>query len=350
MIDNRDLLCRTKEELRQLAQTFGQPAFRGGQLYAWLHARRAASFDAMSDLPGTFRAQLAAQYTLTALTVVRAQRAADGTAKFLYGLPDGNRIETVAMRYEHGMAVCVSTQVGCRMGCAFCASTKSGLVRSLSAGEILAQLYRTEAETGARADSVVLMGIGEPLDNFDNVVRFIELATDKQGGGIANRGVTLSTCGLVPQIDRLAALRLQLTLSVSLHAATDEKRSAMMPVNRQYPIAAVMAACRRYQTATGRRISFEYAVIHGKNDFDDDARGLAHLIAGMGAHVNLIPVNPIRETDFRASRADAEAFRKKLEALRVNATVRRTLGADISAACGQLRRETQEEKGEEARL
>lgn len=341
-MDKRDLLSMTKQELADAAAALGQPAYRAKQLYAWLHRARAASFDEMTDLPKEFRAALARQYRIACLTTLRAQRAADGTAKFLYGLPDGNSIETVAMRYEHGMAVCVSTQVGCRMGCAFCASTKDGLVRSLEAGEILAQIYRTEAETGERTDSVVLMGIGEPLDNFDNVVRFIGLATDKDGGGLSNRGITLSTCGLVPQIDRLAALSLQLTLSVSLHAATDEKRGAMMPVDKIYPIAEVLAACRRYFEATGRRISFEYAVIHDKNDFDDDARKLAHLIAGMGAHVNLIPVNPIRETDFRASRADAEAFRKKLETLGVNATVRRTLGTDISAACGQLRREARQ--------
>lgn len=343
MTDSADLLSLRYEELEALLRAWGEPAFRAGQLFGWLHERRAVSFSAMSNLPAKLRERLEQEATLTTLTTVREQRSADGTRKYLFGLGDGNCIETVAMRYHHGISVCVSSQVGCRMGCAFCASTKNGLVRSLTAGEILAQIYAVDALCGERVDSVVLMGIGEPLDNFDNVTRFCDLVTDARGYNLAGRSITLSTCGLVPRMDALAAQKRQLTLSISLHAPTDAQRGAIMPVNRSYPIAELMQACRRYFNATGRRISFEYAVIEGTNDADTDADNLAKLISGMGAHVNLIPVNPVVETNFRATRAGAEAFRDKLERRGVNATVRRTLGVDISAACGQLRRETEQQ-------
>ncbi len=343
MSESADLLSLRLEELEALLRGWGEPPFRAKQLFGWLHERRAADFSEMTNLPAALRERLAGQAQLTALSILREQRSADGTRKYLFGLGDGNCIETVAMRYHHGLSVCVSSQVGCRMGCAFCASTKKGLVRSLTAGEILAQVYKVDALLGERVDSVVLMGIGEPLDNFDAVTRFCDLVTDARGYRLAGRSITLSTCGLVPRIDELAAQRRQLTLSVSLHAPTDAQRSEIMPVNRSFPIATLLDACKRYFEATGRRISFEYAVIEGGNDTDADADRLAGLLRGMGAHINLIPVNPIAETDFRATRAGAEAFRRKLERRGLNATVRRTLGTDISAACGQLRRETEQQ-------
>ena len=336
-----DILSLDRAELGELLSSLGQPKYRVERLFCWLHQKRVSSFEEMSDFPKELRERLGEEYRIGTLNVVKEQRSSDGTVKFLYELFDGNRIETVAMSYSHGLSLCVSSQVGCRMGCAFCASTKEGLVRSLEAGEILAQVYETERRLGERVDSVVMMGIGEPLDNFDNAIRFIELVTDEKGYNLSNRGIALSTCGIVPMIEELAKLKKQLTLSVSLHAATDAQRSEIMPINKKYPLSQLIKACEEYFKETSRRISFEYAVIHNKNDSDADARNLAHLIKRTAAHVNLIPVNPIKETDFTASRENAEEFRKKLEALGVNATVRRTLGKDISAACGQLRRETQ---------
>lgn len=339
MSESADLLSLRLEELEALLRGWGEPPFRAKQLFGWLHERRAADFSEMTNLPAALRERLAGQARLTALSILREQRSADGTRKYLFGLGDGNCIETVAMRYHHGLSVCVSSQVGCRMGCAFCASTKKGLVRSLTAGEILAQVYKVDALLGERVDSVVLMGIGEPLDNFDAVTRFCDLVTDARGYRLAGRSITLSTCGLVPRIDELASQKRQLNLAISLHAPTDAQRGRIMPVNRAYNIESVVAACRRYFAATGRRVTFEYAVIAGQNDSAQDAQALARLIQGMGAHVNLIPVNPVRGADFHATRAQAEVFRDRLCALGVNATVRRTLGQDISAACGQLRRE-----------
>ncbi len=338
---NRDLLSLTKAEISDLFSELKQPKYRGTRLFCWLHQKRVSSFDEMSDFPKELREELARDFRIGSLETVRAQHSSDGTVKFLYKLFDGNMIETVAMRYNHGVSVCVSTQVGCRMGCAFCASTKNGLVRSLEAGEILSQIYATERQVGERVDSVVLMGIGEPLDNFDNVLRFVDLVTDPDGYNLSNRAIALSTCGIVPRIDELSTLKKQLTLSVSLHAATDEQRSEIMPINKSYQIAELMAACERYFAATKRRISFEYAVIHDKNDTERDADNLARLLKGTASHVNLIPINPISETDFFASREHAVSFQKKLIARGINATVRRTLGKDISAACGQLRREAQ---------
>ncbi len=341
MICKSDILGLNMEELQGLLSKLEQPKYRASRLFCWLHEKRVSSFEEMSDFPKALREKLNENYRIGSLTVVKKQSSTDGTVKFLYGLCDGNRIETVAMKYNHGVSLCVSSQVGCRMGCEFCASTKGGLVRSLEAGEILAEVYETERQIGERIDSVVMMGIGEPLDNFENALRFIELVTDERGYNLSNRGIALSTCGIVPKIDELASLKKQLTLSVSLHAATDEARSEIMPINRKYPLSELIPACERYFKTTGRRVSFEYAVIHNKNDGDADALKLAHLIKKTAAHVNLIPINPIKETNYSASRENAEEFKRKLEALGVNATVRRTLGKDISAACGQLRRETQ---------
>lgn len=318
----------------------GQPAFRGKQIFRWLHQKRAAEFALMTDQPKALIARLSAEYTITALTIRRRQQSRDGTVKYLFGLADGNCIETVVMRYRYGNTVCVSTQVGCRMGCRFCASTQAGRVRNLTAGEIAGQLYAAEADLGERISHIVLMGIGEPLDNFDAVMDFLSIITSPDGANLSMRNISLSTCGLVPMIDRLAEKKLQLTLSVSLHAPNDALRSSMMPVNDAYPVKPLIAACRRYQKTTGRRISFEYSMVRGVNDGEAEARQLAALIKGMGAHVNLIPINPVDGSPYSASDAEnVRRFAARLEALGVNATVRRRLGTDISAACGQLRRE-----------
>lgn len=326
--------------LTALFAGMGQPAFRGRQVFRWLHQKRAGEFAAMTDLPKALLAQLEEQYTIASLSIRRRQQSRDGTVKYLFALGDGNCIETVVMRYRYGNTVCVSTQVGCRMGCRFCASTQNGRVRNLTAGEIAAQLYAAEADLGQRISHMVLMGIGEPLDNFDAVMDFLSIVTSPEGANLSMRNISLSTCGLVPMIDRLAQKKLQLTLSVSLHAPNDELRSSMMPVNDSYPVAQLIAACRRYQNTTGRRVSFEYSMVRGVNDGEAQARQLAALIKGMGAHVNLIPINPVNGSPYSASdAANIRRFAARLTALGVNATVRRRLGADISAACGQLRRE-----------
>lgn len=329
-----------KSELKDIFSEKNEPSFRAKQLFEWLHGKRVTDFSQMTNLPAVTRGWLASEYTITRAECVRRQRSSDGTEKYLLSFADGNCVETVAMLYEHGLSVCVSTQVGCRMGCRFCASTQNGLVRSLTAGEMLAEVYAASELYGMPVDSVVLMGIGEPLDNFDEVVRFYDILTDADGYGMKNRAVTLSTCGIIPQILRLAELKKQLTLSISLHAAFSDKRSSIMPVNLRYPLEELMPACRRYVEITGRRISFEYTVIHGFNDGDDDADKLSELVRGFQSHVNVIPVNEAGRGDFRATRKQAENFAEKLTSRGVNATVRRTLGNDISAACGQLRRDT----------
>lgn len=323
-----------------LLAELGQPAFRGKQIFRWLHQKRAADFAAMTDQPKALIARLQQEYTITALAIQRRQQSRDGTVKYLFRLADGNCIETVVMRYRYGNTVCVSTQVGCRMGCRFCASTQAGRVRNLEAGEIAAQLYAAEADLGERISHIVLMGIGEPLDNFDAVMDFLAIITAPEGANLSMRNISLSTCGLVPKIDLLAEKKLQLTLSISLHAPNNALRSSMMPVNDAYPVEQLIAACRRYQKTTGRRISFEYSMVRGVNDGEAEARQLAGLIRGMGAHVNLIPINPVDGSPYSASdAANVRRFAARLEQLGVNATVRRRLGADISAACGQLRRE-----------
>ncbi|MGD9559395.1 MAG: 23S rRNA (adenine(2503)-C(2))-methyltransferase RlmN [Oscillospiraceae bacterium] len=325
----------------------GQPAYRAAQLFGWLHQKQATAFADMTNLPAALRARLEADYTIDVPTVVRHQRSADGTEKLLLQLNDGHCIEAVLMHYHHGTTLCVSSQVGCRMGCRFCASAAAGLVRNLSAGEMAAQLYVAQRLCTQRIHHVVLMGMGEPLDNFDAVVDFIAIVTHAAGADLSVRNISLSTCGLVPAIRRLAKLRLGLTLSVSLHAATNAQRSALMPVNDAYPLQVLMAACKDYRRATGRRVSFEYTLARGQNDAEADALALQALLAGQDAHVNLIPTNPVRGTSFLPSDAAAvEAFAALLRQKGVNATVRRRLGADIDAACGQLRlRHLAEEDG-----
>ncbi len=329
--------------LSRLSEEFsaaGFPAFRAKQVYGWLHQKRVASFAEMTNLPKTMQAQLDEAYTIDTVSVARKQVSKDGTVKYLFRLADGNCIESVLMFYEYGASICISTQVGCRMGCRFCASTQAGRVRNLTAGEICAEVYAAQADTEARISHIVLMGIGEPLDNYEQVMAFLQIISSQEGLCIGMRNISLSTCGLVPMIDRLAQEKLQLTLSVSLHAPNDQLRSSMMPVNDSYPVSVLIVACRRYQKTTGRRISFEYSMVKGVNDAPQHADELAALIKGMGAHVNLIPINPVDGSPYTATDArNVQRFQKLLEERGVNATIRRRLGTDISAACGQLRRE-----------
>ena len=329
----------TLAELEQTMLDLGEPKFRGKQVYSWLH-RAAPDFAAMTNLPRSLREKLANRFLLTCPTVVRKQESAlDGTVKYLWRLYDGNCVETVLMRYHHGNTVCISSEVGCPMGCAFCASTIGGLVRRLSAGEILDEVLFTQADSGQEISNIVLMGIGEPLDNYDNVTRFLELVNSPEGANIGMRHISLSTCGVVPKIRALAESELQLTLSVSLHAPDDETRNRIMPVNRTWNVEALLSACRDYFKATGRRISFEYAMIRGVNDSPEAAGLLIRRLHGMAAHVNLIPLNHVDESPFEPSeRQTVLRFQKQLEDSGIACTVRRTLGSDIDASCGQLRR------------
>lgn len=341
---NVELRSLGYEELIDYLGTLGQPKFRAGQLFGWLHDKQVASFSEMHNLPKTLLQTLEAECSLTPLATRRKLVSQiDGTVKYLYALPDGEFVETVVMRYEHGLSVCISTQVGCRMGCSFCASTKAGFVRNLTPAEMLQQIYTSQRDMGERISSVVLMGIGEPLDNFQNVLRFLSLLSDARGNNLSLRHVSLSTCGLMDRIRELQEYRLGLTLSVSLHAPNDAIRRQTMPVAKKYPIEELLAACREYAAVTGRRVSFEYALIAGVNDSKENAAELAGRLKGMLCHVNLIPVNEIRERDYRKSdRKNIYAFQAELEKRGITATVRRTLGSDISAACGQLRREYSE--------
>lgn len=326
--------------LTLLMRELGQPGFRAKQIFRWLHQKLVTEFSAMTDQPKALLARLEEGWYIAAPGIRRKQVSADGTVKYLLELADGNCIETVLMRYHYGNSVCVSTQVGCRMGCRFCASTQAGRVRDLEAGEIASEIYAVQRDSGERVSHIVLMGIGEPLDNYDNVLQFLRLISHPDGVNIGMRNISLSSCGLVPMIDRLAQEKLQLTLSISLHAPNNEVRSSMMPVNDAYPVEELMAACRRYQKTTGRRISFEYSMVRGVNDSSAAARQLAKLIKGMGAHVNLIPINPVDGSPYSATDSEnVKRFQRELEELGVNATIRRRLGSDISAACGQLRRE-----------
>ena len=332
-----DLKSMNLTEMAAFFKELGQPAFRAKQVYQWLH-RGARSFGEMTNLPKPLREALEADCFLSAPQVERKQVSAqDGTIKYLWRLSDGNCIETVLMRYHHGNTVCISSQVGCRMGCAFCASTLGGKVRDLTPAEMLDQVLFTQIDSGAPVSNIVLMGIGEPLDNFDTVLRFLELVNSPEGMNIGMRHISLSTCGLTEKIDKLAEYQLQLTLSVSLHAPDDETRSKIMPVNRGTGVEALFAACRRYFEKTGRRVSYEYIMIDGVNDQDWQADLLARHLRGAPGHVNLIPLNNVEESPLKPSRRVA-AFQKRLEGHGVTATVRRKLGGDIDASCGQLRR------------
>lgn len=330
-------------ELSAALEALGQPKFRAKQVFIWLH-RGAKSFDEMTNLPKSLRETLEQQFYISVPQVVKKQVSQkDGTIKYLWRLADGNCVETVLMRYSYGNSVCVSSEVGCAMGCAFCASTLGGLVRRLSAGEILDQVLFTGLDSGLPISHIVLMGIGEPLDNFDAVLRFLHLVNHPDGLNISMRHISLSTCGLTERIDKLASLHLQLTLSVSLHAPDDETRSKIMPVNRAVGVEKLMASCRRYYAETGRRISFEYAMIDGVNDTPVHAEKLKKLLRGMGAHVNMIPLNDVEESPLKPSTKEhIRAFQLSLEKAGITATVRRSLGGDIDAACGQLRRKQQQ--------
>lgn len=339
-----DIKSMTQGEITAALREMGESAFRGKQIFSWLH-KGARSFDEMSDLSKDLRARLAAEYYITSPEIARKQVSKlDGTTKYLWRLSDGNCIETVLMSYHHGNTVCISSQVGCRMGCKFCASTVAGKVRDLRASEMLDQVLFTRLDSGREISNIVLMGIGEPLDNRETVLRFLELVNHPDGLNIGMRHISLSTCGIVPGIDALAQADLQLTLSVSLHAPDSETRSRIMPVNRSYDVEELFAACHRYFQKTGRRISFEYAMIDGVNDNDWQADLLAKKIRGMPGHVNLIPLNDVTESEFKPSRRVA-AFQKRLESHGITATVRRSLGGDIDASCGQLRRKEVEKQG-----
>ena len=335
-----DIKSLTLAELTAQMAADGVPAFRAKQVFRWLHQKKVTSFAEMSDLSLPLREKYNQKYYIASINVQkRLVSALDGTVKYLYGLADGNTVEAVLMQYRHGTSLCISTQVGCRMGCTFCASTIGGLVRHLTAGEMLEEVYAAQRDSGQTIGSLVLMGIGEPLDNYDNVLRFLRLLSAPEGHGLSLRHVSLSTCGLVEQIDRLAEEKLGLTLSVSLHAPNDTLRSQTMPVNRRYPIATLLAACRRYFARTGRRISFEYALIDGVNDSDACAKELAQQLRGLSCHINLIPVNTVEGKSYRAAKATrVERFSALLAETGLTVTVRRKLGADINAACGQLRR------------
>ena len=339
-MQKRDILSLNLEELTEAVTALGQPKYRAGQIYRWLHVKKVSDFSEMLDLPAVLRAQLDVEFCLKRLFIARRlESCMDNTVKYLYRLSDGQHVETVLMSYQHGWRLCISTQVGCKMGCQFCASTIAGYVRNLTPAEMLLQIDETDRDAGVTLSGIVLMGIGAPLDNYENVIRFLELLSDPKGRQMSLRHVTLSTCGIVPKIRELADSVTGLTLAVSLHNPTDAGRNAIMPVNRRYPLSELMEACRYYFSVTGRRVTYEYAVMQGENDSEADAKALADLLKGQQVHVNLIPVNSVKERSYHATRKAAQAFMQRLERHGVHATVRRTLGSDIEAACGQLRHE-----------
>ena len=336
----------TLPEIAAVLKELGQPAFRGKQVYTWLH-KGVGSYDEMTNLSKALREQLAEKYPIYTPKVVRKQESKkDGTIKYLWQLADGNCVETVLMRYNYGNTVCISTEVGCAMGCAFCASTIGGLVRRLEPYEMLNEVLHTQIDSGLPVSRVVLMGIGEPLDNFDNVMRFLELVNSEDGMNISMRHISLSTCGLIPKIDALAERKMQISLAISLHGPNDEIRNRVMPVNKAYPIEPLLECCRRYYDATSRRIHFEYAMIDGVNDREQDAKELLRRLKGLPAHFNLIPLNHVEESPLKpSSKAAVARFQQILEDGGITATVRRTLGGDIDASCGQLRRKYNKQNG-----
>ena len=335
-----DIKSLTYEELQNEIMVLDEPKFRASQIFDWAHNKQVDSIEKMSNLSKALREKLKENYEFTSLKCARMQESAsDGTKKFLFELSDGNYVESVFMKYHHGNSVCISSQVGCRMGCKFCASTLDGLERNLLPGEMLDQIYRIAAITGEKISNIVVMGTGEPLDNYDNLLKFIHLLNDERGMNLSQRNITVSTCGIVPKIKALAEEKLQITLALSLHAPTDEKRKALMPIANSYSLNEVMDACRFYFDKTGRRVSFEYALVSGVNDRDEEVSELTHLLKGMNCHINLIPVNPIKEREFKSTdRLRVLEFKKKLEKNGINVTIRREMGRDIDGACGQLRR------------
>lgn len=347
IIEKKDIKSWNQEELGEFLVTLGEKPFRAKQIYPWLHIKHAASFEEMTDISKKLKQKLSEVCELTVLQKVQVQCSQiDGTRKYLFALSDKNMIESVLMRYQHGNSVCISSQVGCRMGCRFCASTLDGLVRGLTPGEMLDQIYRIQEDIGERVSHVVIMGTGEPLDNYDNFLKFVELLSDEHGLHISQRNITVSTCGIVPNMRRLADEQLQITLALSLHAPSQEKRLKLMPVANKYPLHEVIEACAYYFAKTGRRITFEYSLVSGNNDHSEDADKLASLVRGLNCHINLIPVNPIEERDYvQSSPQTVVNFKNKLEKYGINVTIRREMGQDIDGACGQLRKKYMERQG-----
>lgn len=346
-----DIKSLNKEQLREEICAMGEKKFRADQMYDWMHVKLAAGFDEMTNISKAFREQCKERFSYTALEAIRVQKSkCDGTQKFLFALADGNVVESVLMPYKHGNSVCISSQVGCRMGCRFCASTLDGLTRNLTTSEMLDQIYSITRITGERVANVVVMGTGEPLDNYTPMVQFVKMLTDENGLNISQRNITVSTCGLVPKILELAEEKLQITLALSLHGATDEKRQELMPIAKVYSIQELMDAVDVYFEKTGRRITFEYSLVAGVNDTYEDVENLSRLAGKRNCHINLIPVNPIKERDFKQpDQAYVIAFKNKLEKNRINCTIRREMGRDIDGACGQLRKRHLEESKEDMR-
>lgn len=336
------------EQLKNEIVSIGDKAFRAKQIYEWLHVKLVSGFDEMTNISSELREKLKSSYEIVTVNTVEIQTSQiDGTQKYLFELGDGNVIESVLMKYKHGNSVCISSQVGCKMGCRFCASTIGGLERSLTASEMLTQIYEIQKNSNERVSNVVVMGTGEPLDNYDNLLKFIKILTDENGLNISQRNITVSTCGIVPRMKQLAEEELQITLALSLHATTNEKRKVLMPVANKYNLKEVMEACKYYFNKTGRRITFEYSLVGGVNDTEEDARELIDLVRGMNCHINLIPVNPIKERDFvQSNKKVIDNFKNKLEKCQINVTIRREMGRDIDGACGQLRKSYNDKKAE----
>ena len=339
-MNKKDIVSLSFDELKIEMESIGEKAFRAKQIYEWLHVKLADSFDEMTNLSKALREKLDSSYRIPMVKMVERQISQiDGTNKFLFQLEDGHVVESVLMRYKHGNSVCISSQVGCRMGCKFCASTIGGLERNLLPSEMVGEIYQIQKISGERVANVVVMGSGEPLDNYDNFVRFVHLLSDEHGLHISQRNITISTCGIVPNMKRLAEEQLQITLALSLHGSTQEKRKELMPVANKYELSDVLEACDYYFEKTGRRITFEYSLVHGVNDNEEDANELIAILKHRNCHLNLIPVNPIKERNFeKPSKKSAENFKNKLEKSGINATIRREMGSDIDGACGQLRR------------
>lgn len=341
-MEKKDIASYSFEELQAEMLAIGEKGFRSKQIYSWIHEKLADDFEEMTNLPKSLRQKLETEYEIRRVEMEKRQISKiDGTNKFLFCLKDGNMVESVLMKYKHGNSVCISSQVGCRMGCRFCASTLDGLERNLTPSEMLRQVYQIQKITGERVSNIVIMGTGEPLDNYDNFLKFIHMVSDEHGLNISQRNITASTCGIVPNIRRLAEEKLQITLALSLHGSNQEKRRTLMPVANKYELHEVLEACDYYFEKTGRRITFEYSLVHGVNDTPEDARELMGILKDRNCHLNLIPVNPIKERNYeKPDKKSAENFKNKLEKNGINVTIRREMGSDIDGACGQLRRKT----------
>lgn len=335
-----DIKSLTLDELKEVVAGYGEKPFRAKQIYEWIHKKLAASYDEMTNISKGLKEKLEKEWPYLVLDVLEVQTSKlDGTQKYLFRLADGNVIESVLMKYHHGNSVCISSQVGCRMGCRFCASTIGGWTRDLTTGEMLEQIYRIQSLSKERVSNIVMMGTGEPMDNYDNMLKFLHMISDEHGLNISQRNITVSTCGIVPKMRMLADEKLQITLALSLHASTDEKRKELMPIAFKYSLDEVLEACVYYYEQTGRRLTFEYSLVGGQNDTQEDARLLSKRLKGLNCHVNLIPVNPIKERDYRQSEKKViDNFKNKLEKYGINVTIRREMGRDIDGACGQLRK------------